>query len=138
MKRKVREKLIEGTTHRTQQYTTNHHHLGQCDICYNEEPNNFSNLFRVCVSSAKAPRHCGELKENWMKMSLKHKMMHNLKRFPPGLHFLLHHDRMTSWQKIVLTFLECITTSINNGNDHSTIFDHYSLRKGPFEVIQTN
>lgn len=53
MKRKVSEKFIVETTHRTQQYTTNNHHLGKCELCYNEKPDNFRNLFRVFVCSRK-------------------------------------------------------------------------------------
>lgn len=52
MKTKVGEKFIKETTHRTQQYKTNNGHLGQCEFCHTEEPDNFSNLFCIFVSNA--------------------------------------------------------------------------------------
>ena len=45
MKGKVSEKFMKETTYRTQQYTTNNHHLEQCELCHNKEPDNFGNLF---------------------------------------------------------------------------------------------
>ena len=42
-------------------------------------------------------KYYGELKENWMKISLKHKMMHNFKRLSPGLHYISYYTTI-EWQ----------------------------------------
>lgn len=114
--------------------TQNHHHLGQFEFYNNEGPDNFSNSFWVCVSSAKAPRHYGELKDNWMKISLKHKMMHTFKSFSPSLHYISYYTKI-EWQ--AGRKLLGMHNHVNKWWEWPllTIFDHDNLRKGPLEVI---